>query len=51
MLIMMINLLGKRPYIKTSFLIYLIYSSTAAEIYVQAHERTAISTALHPPQL
>ena len=26
-------------------------SSTTAEIYVQAHERTAISTALHPPKV
>ena len=26
-------------------------SSTTAEIYMQAHERTAISTALHPPKL
>ena len=26
-------------------------SSTAAEIYMQAHERTAISTALHPPKV
>ena len=25
-------------------------SSTTAEIYMQAHERTAISTALHPPK-
>ena len=26
-------------------------SSTTAEIYMQAHERTAISTALHPPKV
>ena len=26
-------------------------SSTAAEIYMQAHEHTAISTALHPPKV
>ena len=26
-------------------------SSTAAEIYMQAHERTAISMALHPPKV
>ena len=26
-------------------------SSTTAEIYIQAHERTAISTALHPPKV
>ena len=26
-------------------------SSTTAEIYMQAHERTAISTALHPLKL
>ena len=26
-------------------------SSTTAEIYVKAHERTAISTALHPPKV
>ena len=26
-------------------------SSTAAEIYMQVHERTTISTALHPPKL
>ena len=26
-------------------------SSTTAEIYMQAHESTAISTALHPPKV
>ena len=26
-------------------------SSTTAETYMQAHERTAISTALHPPKV
>ena len=26
-------------------------SLTTAEIYMQAHERTAISTALHPPKV
>ena len=26
-------------------------SSTTSEIYMQAHERTAISTALHPPKV
>ena len=26
-------------------------SSTTAEIYMQAHERTAISTTLHPPKV
>ena len=26
-------------------------SSTTAEIYMQTHERTAISTALHPPKV
>ena len=26
-------------------------SSTTAEIYIQAHERTAISTTLHPPKV
>ena len=26
-------------------------SSAAAEIYIQAHEHTAISTALHPPKV
>ena len=26
-------------------------SSTTAEIYMQAHESTAISTALHPPEV
>ena len=26
-------------------------SSTTAEIYTQAHEHTAVSTALHPPKV
>ena len=26
-------------------------SSTTAEVYMQAHERTAISTVLHPPKV
>ena len=40
MLIMVINLLGKRLNLKTF--------STAAEIYMQPLECTALSTALHP---
>ena len=28
-----------------------LLSSTRAEIYMQAHERTAISTTLHPPKI
>ena len=77
MLIMMTNLLGKRLYLKTSFLIYSIWFltttwytfnsqfyqqtdgvamggpafSTTAETYMQAYERTAITTALHPPKV
>ena len=75
MLIMMINLLGKGLYLKTSFLVYLVLtttwytfnsqsyqqtdgvtmigpaSSTTAEIYMQAYERTPITSALHPPKV